>query len=205
MKRVTTGYKKYITEDELILLDNWFNRSCVSRSILLSFMFMRYMGIRVGDTIRMMSHNIQDKKLVFKMKKTGRVIELPIPDKLYLYLKSYMIIFKPQIEESGGYLCFSPRSKNKHISASSVQWQFTEFRRHYKLDQAYFIRSDSTPLFRISCHTLRHDVISKIYHETKDVVLCKDIAGHVKASTTIKYYIAESTLEDKKNALEGIM
>jgi integrase len=204
-KRRYSNFKKYITDTEIAELDRYFSEAIKSAPLKLCYMLCRKLGLRVSDACRFHQSWIDGEVIRFTMQKTQRVLELPIPSDLKLFLDSYYNLFKGVIEAHDGYYCFSDR-KNMHLSPNSLRYAFVDFRRSYNYTQPYYIRTGgiNRPMYRLSVHVLRHRVLTEVYKKTKNIVLAQNIAGHTRPDTTLRYYIDDATLDEKKEALKSI-
>jgi integrase len=140
------------------------------------------------------------------MQKTKRVLELPLiqDSPLKKYLDAYMMLFKENIDTHDGYLCFSNR-KNQHLSTNTLRYEFVNFRRRLHYLQPYYVRQgeNKRPMFRLSVHVLRHMVLTKAF-KAGGIMVASSIAGHTRPDTTLRYYIDDATLDEKKEALKII-
>jgi integrase len=162
-KKILTGFKKYVEEHEIKLLDEWFKQK--SDNFRLAYMFMKYMGMRVGDTVTVKSTGIQGNILHFYMHKVKRYHSQPIPEKLLLYLNEYYI---PKYEDlfENDYIiytknAFSKQKGNQHIAPGTIRTEFDRCRRFHNLCDAYHKTKDGRKLHRLTPHSLRHNYVEK--------------------------------------------
>lgn len=200
-KRIETGYKKSISDSEIIELDNFFANEIKDKAIVMAYLIMRYTGMPINETVNLKPENFNNNKITTIRSKTNRVYETILPDKVYNWFKAYCLLFKNEIIKYG-YICFSDKNPTNHIAKATLRHKFKEYRRLYHHTNPYYITKSGKPLFSISVHTLRHYVATKIYQKTKDPILIKNILNHSKLETSIKHYISDCTIDDKKNALD---
>jgi len=164
------------------------------------------MALRVGDACSIKLDNIQFPFLVFTMQKTKKTLRLPIPSKLHEFLTHYIFLFKRQILQNNNYLAFSPRDNKGPIKTGSIRVLFTQFRRKYNYAIPYYTNPRTHQnLFNITPHTLRHFVLTQLYKKSNyNLLLCRDFAGHTKASTTADIYIENIKPEDMMPYVELI-
>ncbi len=199
-KRNETGYIKYVTQEEIKILDKHFYSKVSNKQIAITYFFMRNFGFRISDALRVNIKNFHDDKITIIMQKTGKSLTLQIPENKLKFIKGYIMIFYEQILEHNGYLAFSNSSIN-HISEVTIRDKFVRLRRIYQgFDHVYYKKTNGQELYRISPHTLRHYVLTTIVEKTGNIKFAQAVAGHKKTSTTWAY-IRNATLDEVENAL----
>lgn len=184
MRRVITGYKKYMTTEELLrILDHvkhdpyW----------ILVFSMLAFMGFRSIELCRIRFSDILGdcEKIRFKLAKCRshevRIHERIIPFRLRPRIRDWKLMHELDHE----YFFFpQPGSgSNDHLQPSSIRWKLVNIRRSLGLQDKYYDRFE-----RISAHTFRHYCITRIYELTgNDLVATQEIIGHKRPSTTAVY------------------
>ena len=188
-KQKLTGYKKFMTDDEINKLLKFVADKPIQ--IKLIFYMLVFMGLRVGEVCRLERHNVQGDKLVFRLEKSDRIHERVIPnwikDMLYQYIQEHKI--------NNSWLWPTAQTnfyngRNEHIVTDTIGWYIKHFRDEYSLNDIYYVCKDGKRLYRISVHTLRHWFLSKLWDKTKDIVLVANIISHKKINTTFAYIMA---------------
>jgi integrase len=158
-----TGFKKYVEPEEIKVLDKWFSK--LTDNFRLTYLFMKYMGLRIGDTVTIKKENIQNGHLHFYMHKVKRYHSQPIPKKLLSYLLDYYI---PKYEDlfENGYIiyttsAYSKKKGNEHLARGTVLTEFSKCRKHHNLCCSYHTTPDGRKLHRITPHSLRHNFVEK--------------------------------------------
>lgn len=189
MAQKLTGYKKFMSDDEIKKLLEFINSKPIQ--IRLIFYILIFMGLRVGEVCRLERHNVQGSKLVFALEKSNRIHERVIPnwikDMIYKYIKDFKI--------NDGWLWPTSKTqfyngRNEHIVTDTMGWYINHFRNESGLTDIYYVCKDGKRLYRISVHTLRHWFLSKLWDKTKDIVLVANIISHKKINTTFAYIMA---------------
>ena len=202
--RITTGYKKYIDSEELKQMDSFFSEQIPQ--IQCAYLFSRFLGLRRSDAVRVRIDNIQNGMLEMIQFKTGYSIQLPVKEEVLDWLKSYIKIFQFQIHEHQGYLCFAPptgRGNGLHITPSSLTDKYSKFRKEHPCNP-YYVRTNGNPLYRLTNHALRHNVIDHVYRQTKDIKAAQAVAGHVRADTTMNVYVSKPAPADLKEPMQSL-
>ncbi len=201
MSRIETGYIKSISDKQIIELDNYFSKC--EPPIKLTYMWMRHFGLRVSDAVSIKIENIQEGKLIKEMVKTKKIIELPIPTEILLFLNQYISFFRKKITKANGYLAFS--KYNEHIQTGTIRTHFKIFRDKYGYNTPYRIKTSGQKQFNMTPHALRHFVADELYKKTNNVKLIQTILGHKKSSTTIDRYIGKTSNKTMLEALKDLL
>lgn len=199
-KRYETGFIKYITDQELASIIDYFS---YSPSIQLAFKIMAYMGLRVGEVCPLRYDSIifdQGKpvRIRLKLEKSERICERIIPDKIKPDLEYFLLIRK---HIGRGIYILEPlnrsNSKNWHITPATLRWALLKCTRDLKLDDIYYLRKGKNKaLHRISCHTFRHYFISRFYELSQhDLIGTQRVIGHANSETTARYIRSPLQLE----------
>jgi integrase len=197
MQRVETHYIKSITKDEIELLLS----AIPSLRVKTCLRVMQYCGLRVSDAVAIqLNYFVGDSLRVPMIKAKGRIIELPINSKLKLILTDYFKRFT--LSRDNPYLF---QFKKFHIKESTIRHAIYKARQKTGLTDWYYECRDKhkKKLYRISSHTLRHYFINSV-NEVSDLFTAKEMAGHIKIETTIKY-LNKIKMEKKKEVAEMIM
>ncbi len=212
------GYIKYLTDKEFGKIRRYVQR-LNSPSLKMCIKIMMYLGIRVGEAIRLQRSNFNHgkdvksfSKLIFRTEKSFRVLERRIPESLRQELKEYylkhnwrMVKEDPKNNQSR-YLFFANfrnSSKNKHIQRSTINFLFGRMRRSLGLNEIYSICRDGKRLHRVSPHTLRHYALWKYYQASgNDLVMAQQMIGHKKITTTANYINALKSGNNELNIIE---
>ena len=196
------SYKKYgslnkgFTEEEL----KKFFSLCKNEKAKLGFQLMAYLGLRVGEVVRI---NVSDiyfnkNKIRIETEKANTIDYLHLHNKVRILLKNWVRKLPKQIEANNGFLLFSDLQNRNHISKD---WLRKEFRQVSKFDddlnQVYGIAEDinnplqvkrgERKLYRLTTHSLRHYYITKVYQQCKDPLKTQKLARHLDFKSTRNY------------------
>jgi integrase len=191
MRYPETGYKKYMTDDEVKLFLN-FVKSKFHPSFYIGAIFMAKYGLRVSDAckIRLQDIDFINQTITIDQMKTGKVYDLPLTEDILQHVRAFITIFELQIQDHNGYLLWSPAS-DIHILESSYRAIWKSFRDQYGFNNAYHYREYSDgrviKLTRLTNHALRHYVANKIMDKA-DVRYACAVLGHSNPSVTLKHY-----------------
>lgn len=204
-----TGYKKFMTDEEITLLLDYASKQTVM--IRLIFLILIFMGLRVGEVCRLERRNIQGNRLIFQLEKSGRMHERVIPKFLLASLEAYIQRYDIQ---SGWLfptkLSFRYNGRHDHIVRTSIGCHISRFRKTYgqkypSLLDSYCVKNDGQKLYRVSCHTIRHWFLVKAYQQSgSDVLLVADTIGHVKMETTFGYLRAWKRMQREQAIADAI-
>lgn len=189
--RRETGFTKFITKREVLLLDEWFSKK--GDNYQLVYNLMKLCGLRVSDAVKVREDELHDEQLVYRMRKTRKphVVYLPSAFRDWLY-DYYIPEYKDLFQD--GYLAFangkSSSSQNLHLQTGSIRASFCKFRQAYGLSDVYHIDHAGRKYHRISPHTLRHLFAEAAYRVTAhDARAVQDLLGHSKVETTFRFYL----------------
>lgn len=203
-KRYLTGYKKFMTDDEILMLIDYANTQ--TDLIRLAFYILIFMGLRVGEVVRLQYSNIHGNKLVFPLEKSNRIHERVIPQIVLFELKNHLR--KYDINE--GYIfstkySFRYNGQHDHIQTSTIGCHIKKFREKEHINDCYYTRKNGNKLYRVSVHTIRHWFLVKSYEKSnKDVLLVADIIGHKKLETTFSYLRAWRRMQREESLVNSI-
>jgi len=160
----------------------------------LCFQLMYYLGLRIseGVKVRIQDFNLELEWFRVYAPKTDRVDSLPLKDNpIVPILKEYLREYRQEVERNQGYLIYG---KNGHMSKYCMRNKFEKYREKAGFMDIYAWSEgtgrqkwDKKPLYRFSTHSLRHSYITKVYRETKNPVVTKELARHKSFNTTLNY------------------
>lgn len=126
-----------------------------------------------------------DRKTVFVKKQKGRLDRyVPLSDHLARGLKKYIATEKPYV-----YLFNSQVTDNGNplpITVRAIQWVIKEN------------RSKTGSSKKITAHTLRHSFATHLLESGLNLIALKELLGHVRIETTLKYLHVCNTGSSKK-------
>ncbi len=200
-KKFATGYKKFMTDDEVKKLLSYLQEQ--SEQIKIIFYILIFMGLRVSEVCSLKKNNILGNRITYRQAKNKRlhtrIIPSYIKDLLFQYIDKHQDYF---IDD---YL-FPPmnnRSKFPYIQTSTIRWILCKFRRKYNLDDSYYVRRDKKPLYRVSVHTLRHSFLTRFYSNCKDLMLTSEVIGHKKIDVTADYIKAWNKHQEEEKIVNS--
>ena len=134
--RNETGYIKYLTDDEFKKIKQFVNK-LQSPSMRMCIKIMMYLGLRVGESIRLKRNNFNQNfsLLTYVMQKSKKVKERIVPESLRKELAKYYQTWHHRCID--GYLFFPSyrnQSKNKHLQRNSIGLKFRDLRKTLDLD-----------------------------------------------------------------------
>lgn len=203
-----TGYIKYLTDQEFRTIKKYIDTELRSPPKRMCLKIMLYMGLRVGEAIRLKRSNFNKdwSILTFELEKSHKIKERYVPKKLREMLKSYYLKYNWRMTD--GHLFFANwgyNSKKPHLQCSTIEFMFRDLRRKLKLDQPYYIRKDGSPLYRVSSHTFRHHFVYMVYKASgHDLRITQQIIGHKKIQQTAAYINALDTQKAEASIIEKV-
>lgn len=201
---------KYLSEEELGLL--YQSVSLVLRKPLYwltLFMCMSHAGLRSAEAMNLKLADIDLKNRIIQIKeqKNGvRNERISIPEKLAnalnLHIKRYFYRIDLHPEK---YIFFSrPNSISGHVTYTQLHTNFQKLVKYCGLEDIYnhkfvpgLFGDRKLNMNRITCHSLRHYYITKIYKST-DIIHAQRCARHKSIGSTLRYVY--SNFEDKEEA-----
>ena len=104
---------------------------------------------------------------------------------MYMSLKTYQLVLdRMKAKKAARSDLVFPRRDGSQLSDDAMRKRIARFMQSLNLGTR--------------THDLRHTAATKVYEETKDLVLLKDLMGHASTKTTQIY--THSTEEDKREA-----
>jgi len=203
--RNETGYIKYLTDDEFKKIKQFVNK-LQSPSMRMCIKIMMYLGLRVGESIRLKRNNFNQNfsLLTYVMQKSKKVKERIVPESLRKELAKYYQTWHHRCID--GYLFFPSyrnQSKNKHLQRNSIGLKFRDLRKTLDLDYSYYTSKNGQKFHRLSPHTLRHYAIWKYYQASGNcLITARDMIGHSKIETTAKYIRSVEFITNEKEIIE---
>lgn len=200
-----TGYIKYITDDEFIIILKYIKK-IDSDSMKMLLHMLCYTGLRVGEICKLKTENIvnnYESIEYYPLKKKNKIKKRRYMPK---FLKTELALyFSNNYKKMRNGFLFPPNrsSKNLHIQTSSVRMVFVRLRRKTGIDDYYYTTKNGTKIHRLSPHTLRHYVIYRLFKATgRDLIATRDIIGHNDTKTTEKYVYAFDSIQKEKSIVD---
>lgn len=192
-KWVDTGYNKQISDDEVQQIFRYLEERG-EWTYLMIFKIMAYMGLRISEVLNLKWHDIIGNYQTLRVeliKQGHKIKERIIPKILQDDLKDY-ISYKKQFARKDNFYIFQPspisNSRSSHIKPATVRWKIREIREALGLKDCYYTTKNGNKLQRITNHTFRHYFMTLIYEKSGfDIMACKQIIGHKKIDTTMRY------------------
>jgi integrase len=182
---------KGFTESEL---KRFFN-ACKNKKASLAFRLMAYLGLRVGEVVRIKLDDIDfmHRKLRIDTEKARTGDLMYMHNKVHFLLKEWVRIHQNSILKCNGYLFFSDKRKEQHISKDWLRKKFRETAKTADLVQWYCLADDNKKrkLYRLSTHSLRHYFITKVYKQSKNPLHAQRLARHRAFKSTERYIRTE--------------
>lgn len=203
-----TGFVRYLTSEEFKRIEEYVGyRLETSPPAQMIFYCMMYLGLRVGEAIKLRRENFNEgfSRLTFAplKKRTPKIHQRLIPEILQKKLIEYDKRFKTLYREGYLFPPYNNQSTNSHIQCTTIHFWCKRMREDLKLGQVYYRRTDGNPMHRLSAHTFRHYFAWRLYtvsnHNIKAV---QEILDHEKYETTANYINA---LESSNNKLEKFL
>ena len=159
----------------------------IGRKEYLLFEIGIYLARRISDMIVMRVGDLRGRDLfVVREKKTGKRIELPIPDELQKVLRQRL-----KGMADGEYI-FQSRQKDNKGRASHIS-------RKTAYNYVKAIGKLGEIEYPFACHSLRKTFGYHYYMRTKDIAMLMDLFNHTKESTTLIYI--GIAIDEKRKAL----
>ncbi|EFH1083625.1 tyrosine-type recombinase/integrase [Escherichia coli] len=141
-----------------------------------------YTARRVSDIIGMKWEDVKDGVWTLTEQKTGKVIHLPLPEKM-------LAILNNRRGNNDGWVFQSRRHRNKHISRQAVENALLRVREVLKA-------RGELPDGCYSMHSTRKASATIVYRQTKDVLKAMKFLNHSKPETTLKYLELNDAVDD---------
>ncbi|MDE1861023.1 MAG: site-specific integrase [Candidatus Micrarchaeota archaeon] len=164
----------------------------------LLFSYQAYLGLRVGEAIRLSltQINLKTRELTLKTEKAKVIDTLLVPLPLFNQTVEYIKKHLEEIERAKGYLFFKEDTGKDGLFLDSnyVRNKFRKYVVKAGLDEVYDTSDESdddrTPrrLHRLTTHSLRHHAICAFSKQTNgNVVLTSRFARHSEPTITMTY------------------
>lgn len=172
----------------------------------LAFTCMAYLGLRVGECVRMRLNQIDfvNAMLFVETEKAGTNDAVPICAPLMLRLRAWCNL--PGVRETG-YVFWSanPAYDHLHITAHWLQKEFRIAARKAELNSAYAASNErhathrGRQLYQFTTHSLRHTFGRSIRRMTKDLEVTRALMRHKSLKSTQIY--AKAGEEELRTAI----
>ncbi len=192
-RQTNTGFKKFVTTDELKrLLDSFGPREEHNKLIC---MLLAFCGFRISAAVTTKLDNFADnfRLLTLYEKKQKKYItrELPEPFRHYVveYCKRHYHTFKD------GYLFASDNpssvaAQHEHITAKSFAVLFRRKMKELNMRHVYYQNKKINRVYsRLTPHALRHFYVTHLINASDgNIELVRQLMSYSKASTISQYY-----------------
>ena len=171
----------------------------------LLFSFMGYLGLRVGEAVKVNVADIDFKtrELRLRSEKTKKLDLLIIPLGLFQQTQAYAEEHGIEIAKAQGYLFFKDSNKEAreepYLESNYVRKVFRGYMQEAGLNEVYDTSEESMEgrstrkLHLLTTHSLRHHAITTFYNQTKNWLLTSKFARHLEPSTTTTYIHQDQT------------
>ena len=112
-KKNLTGYKKFMTGDEINKLLAFVNKLSGQKKII--FYLLIFVGMRVSEVVSLKRQDIMGNKITFRQAKNKRLHTRIIPNYIKNLLCAYIENYQNSFIEDYIFPPLNNRSKNKHI------------------------------------------------------------------------------------------
>ena len=187
---------KGFTDNQL----NAFFRAIHNEKYRLLFSYQAYLGLRVGEVIRinLKDINMQTRELTVFTEKAKTLDTLIIPVQLFQETQTYINCFSMEIQQAKGYIFFRDPSKSlrhePYLEPNYVRKVFREYVNEARLGEDAYALSDEDKgrtqrqLHRLTTHSLRHYAITRFAKQVNgNLVLTSRFARHSEPSITMTY------------------
>lgn len=176
-----------------------FFRHVASQKFKLIFKFQAYMGLRVGEAVRIRLDDIdfEGRELTIDSEKTRVKDVLRIPAGLFRELGEFVSIHQREIAEAQGYIFFKGNDNNRnrrlHVNKDYARKMFRQARDAAGLSSAYGVSEESCDnhrrrqLYRLGTHSLRRYAITRFHRVSRDIVMTSRYARHLDTTETVRY------------------
>jgi len=183
------------------------------RKDLVAFLTQLGLGLRVGELVRLRLDdiNFQREEVRVRNIKTKEIDFLLLPNFAGVELQAWTEDYQEDILAHDGYVFFSSNraTKRKHISEGYLRKAFRRYIKIAGLDDYYVVipvvgkqAGEERRLFRLTTHSLRHSMITRVYKQTKDMVLAQRIGRHSTFNTTETYINLHKS--EARSAVNGV-
>lgn len=167
-------------------------------------------GMRMNESINLTPQDLVIKnngrmQIVLKKQKNGTLNEILVPTSfLSQRLIDHCSIYEKEIEQSGGWLFFTPSKKDRRLSRIWGRIMFSKFRAVAGLEEVYKERRVTNKhakgsLRRISYHTLRHFFGMRISagENPQPIQNVQMMMRHSNIQSTMRYLHQSTHLKEK--------
>lgn len=175
-----------LTEDELILFDEYKPKSETERNVKILFMRGAFSGARSSDCRQMSTDNVHGGLLSYVSKKTKVAVDQPLHARLVKYLQ-----MEPTKEVSRSVV-------NRTIQRICKKLGFTE-------DVTLFCngKMQTRPKYEwITMHSSRRSYVTALAVRGVPVEVIAKLAGHTNSQTTSRHYVCIDTKNVGDSAME---
>ena len=188
---------KGFTESEL----KRFLTACKNKKAYLAFTLMACLGLRIGEVVRIKLDDLDfmHRKIRIDTEKAMTGDLLYLHNKVHLLLKNWVHLHQKIILKCNGYLFFSEKREEGHISPHWLRKEFRKSAQTADLVQWYCLADGDKrrKLYRLTTHSLRHYFITKMYKESKNPLHTQRLARHRVFKSTERYIRTEQVDIDK--------
>lgn len=156
-----------------------------------------YTARRVSDIIGMKWEDIKEGVWTLTEQKTGKIIHLPLPEKVLALLEKRRGGHTDRKLPQGGWVFQSRKYRGKHISRQAVESALLRVR---EILTARGELSDGC----YSMHSTRKASATAVYRATKDVLKAMKFLNHSKPETTLKYLELNDAVDDALAITGGV-
>lgn len=175
-----------LTEDELIMFDEYKPKTRTERNVKILFMRGAFSGARSSDCRLMSTDNVHGETLSYVSKKTKVAVEQPLHSRLVKYLE-----MEPTKEMARSVV-------NRTIQRICRKLGFTE-------DVTLYCngRMQTKPKYKwITMHSSRRSYVTALAVRGVPVEVIAKLAGHTSSLTTSKHYVCVDTKDVGHSAME---
>ena len=133
------------------------------KDLVVALQLQANLGLRIGDVLRLKVDNFKQDKLETVEQKTGKLQWRQINPLITATVKDYAI--NKGLKPEDNLFRFDVRNAQKYLSLAARKLNLTH----------------------IGSHSLRKMFCSKIYDETSDIELVKELLNHTSIATTQRY------------------
>ncbi|ELO2703252.1 tyrosine-type recombinase/integrase [Escherichia coli] len=155
-----------------------------------------YTARRVSDIIGMKWDDIKDGVWTLTEQKTGKVIHLPLPEKMLAILNKRRGGGSERKPVQGGWVFPSRKFSGKHVSRQAVENALLRVR------EILTARGELSGEC-LSMHSTRKASATIVYRSTKDVLKAMKFLNHSKPETTLKYLELNDAVDDALSITGG--
>jgi len=167
--------RTFLNEEELQKMKRYYTNEFIplhQKKVLKRFLFSCYTGLRISDIKNLTKNNIIDKQLAFSAQKTGKFLNLRIPDAAFEYI---------DIENE--------KLWDDNYTEQFINSTLKDISRHLNIKK------------KISFHVARHTFATRFLRKGGTVQILKEALQHTKLDETMIYVhiVAEDLAEQMQN------